>query len=540
MKKILLSILTIGLVSVVAAFGITQAFFSDTETSTGNILAAGAIDLLIDNTSYRTNSAGVLVASPETSWNLKDLTIEKFFNFTDLKPGDVGEDTISIHVNNNDAWACARADISDNSENGLTEPEADLDDTTTTGELGNELNFAFWNDDGDNVFESNETIYIQGPASNVLNGGTLALAQPSSAGPALFGNTPLTGASTEYIGKFYCYGTLATAPVPQQTGGTPLTVGTGFTCNGSAVTNVSQSDMLIGDISFYAVQSRNNDGFSCDSVQWPDVEPVGEVGALLSAYDAPKCDVTVNPGNSIQAAIDAAAEGTTICLADGTHNSDTYPLRLNENDLTLAGVNGPLSSATLSGGVVLDNDNTTVTGLIIGSSTLLGETFGVYVNTGVDSAEVSYNMIVGTSTAVGRGIVNATGTTTNAVYMHNVINTWLTGIFLNPSSGMLANYNTVTGNTVGIGNDNPTNNTLTYNVIKNNSLEGVGAFLSGAESLIVSSNNIYDNGTEDDLKSYGATSVFAENNWWGDTDASDNATGPVDFDPEALVAFVEN
>ena len=74
MKKILISVLSIAVVGAVA-FGATRAFFSDTETSTGNILAAGAIDLEIDNESYVTDVNGVLVASRDTSWDLRDLTV---------------------------------------------------------------------------------------------------------------------------------------------------------------------------------------------------------------------------------------------------------------------------------------------------------------------------------------------------------------------------------------------------------------------------------------------------------------------------------
>ena len=125
MKKLLVSILTVGVVGT-AAFAGANAFFSDTETSTGNILQAGSIDLQIDNTSYKTNTAGVLVASPETTWTLRDLTVQKFFNFTDLKPGDVGEDTISLHVTDNDSWACANVQITENSDYGFSEPEDEM------------------------------------------------------------------------------------------------------------------------------------------------------------------------------------------------------------------------------------------------------------------------------------------------------------------------------------------------------------------------------------------------------------------------------
>ena len=47
MKKILMSVLTIGLVAAVA-FGATQALFSDTETSFDNTFSAGTLDLTVD------------------------------------------------------------------------------------------------------------------------------------------------------------------------------------------------------------------------------------------------------------------------------------------------------------------------------------------------------------------------------------------------------------------------------------------------------------------------------------------------------------
>ena len=48
MQKILLSLLTVGLVASVA-FGATRAYFSDSETSTGNTFAAGTINLKVDD-----------------------------------------------------------------------------------------------------------------------------------------------------------------------------------------------------------------------------------------------------------------------------------------------------------------------------------------------------------------------------------------------------------------------------------------------------------------------------------------------------------
>src|SRR3990170_3382237 len=119
-------LLSLAMVVAAAAviIGATFAFFSDTETSTGNTFTAGAVDLKIDNESYVTStSSGLLVASPNTSWTTTDLTTQKFFDFADLKPGDLGEDTISVEVGSNDAWLCAAARVTVNSDETCTEPE---------------------------------------------------------------------------------------------------------------------------------------------------------------------------------------------------------------------------------------------------------------------------------------------------------------------------------------------------------------------------------------------------------------------------------
>lgn len=46
MKRILLSVMTIGLVSTVV-FGATRAFFTDTEQKTGNTFSTGTIDIAV-------------------------------------------------------------------------------------------------------------------------------------------------------------------------------------------------------------------------------------------------------------------------------------------------------------------------------------------------------------------------------------------------------------------------------------------------------------------------------------------------------------
>lgn len=294
MKKIIYSA---GMIVFVAALamGATGAFFSDTETSTGNTFTAGDIDLKIDNESYAIdfnipdfqNPTGVLVSNPGNSWELADLVAgtHKFFNFEDVKPGDYGEDTISIHVGSNDAWMCAAARLTDDSDQSCTEPELADDPSCVApgfgqGELDSIINFAFWADDGDNVYEpggdNGETIFLQGPLSALDDAGQLALATPSG---GAFGNQPVPGNETVYIGKIWCAGTLTPTNLVQDGSGVLISPlgGTGFTCDGTLIDNAAQTDRVQGDMQFYAVQSRNNPDFSCSSYTpvWPETPITG-------------------------------------------------------------------------------------------------------------------------------------------------------------------------------------------------------------------------------------------------------------------------
>lgn len=267
MKKIIVSLSIIAAVAAIA-IGATTAYFSDTETSTGNTFTAGAIDLTIDNESYVTDSNGVLVASEETSWTLDNLTNQLFFNFSDLKPGDIGEDTISLHVDSNDAWLCAAFEITDDSDQSCTEPELEVDTNCTEpsgeGELADKLEFAFWADDGDNVYETGEYIFLEGTLDDLKNG-KIALADSTRNVWVQQGQPgPLPNNTTKYIGKAWCFGDLGMTQLSQETTG-PLTRPSSATCNGANVNNAPQTDRVMGNIQFYAEQARNNPNFTCAS-----------------------------------------------------------------------------------------------------------------------------------------------------------------------------------------------------------------------------------------------------------------------------------
>jgi predicted ribosomally synthesized peptide with SipW-like signal peptide len=212
MKKIAISLGIIGVVAAIVVGG-TIAYFSDTETSTGNTFTAGSIDLGIDNTSYYNGKE-----SPTTTWSLSyDLDDQQgpgpdgaylFFNFSDLKPGDWGEDTVSLHVDSNNAWACVYMELTANDDVSSKEPELDAGDEVEDsaddldGELAQELNFFFWIDDGDNVFEYEEKPLMYGPAIDVLGGRSYAIADSEESivgyDPTTNDGLPLEGSKTYY------------------------------------------------------------------------------------------------------------------------------------------------------------------------------------------------------------------------------------------------------------------------------------------------------------------------------------------------------
>lgn len=282
-------------VAVAAAIGgATYSFFSDSETSMGNTFTAGAIDLTVDSEQHYNNAVCVpntqaengywwqlapnqtvtvpqypVIGSPcDGSWSAANLGAQKFFNFADVKPGDSGENTISLHVDSNDAYACVDVDIVKNDDVSTVDPETDAADAVENalnnfdGELAQNLNFFAWADtgatpglqgsadpaEGDNIWQANELPLFSngvGSASDVLGGRTYTLADA--------GTGALAGGSTNYVGLAWCAGTMTAAAGV-------------ITCDGSTMGNVAQTDSLVANVAFRVEQARNNPNFSCARV----------------------------------------------------------------------------------------------------------------------------------------------------------------------------------------------------------------------------------------------------------------------------------
>jgi len=277
MKKLFFSTGIVIFVGVVVVNG-TTALFRDTETSSGNTFTAGAIDLFIDNESYYNGQF-----NDETSWSLTNIDDQLFFYFEDVKPGDWGEDTISLHVDDNDSWLCMDVQVASSSENGINNPEAkdgDVSDGPNGGELHESINFIYWADDGDNVLEDNESASV---STSIFTASSTIILSDSSLNIWSASTTPLSPDDTLFIGTGWCFGLLLQNPAQQDglidgSGNNP-TIDPGFICDGSLESNRTQTDSLVINVSFKAIQSRNNAFFLCSALDYPNV---------LTTYEPPE------------------------------------------------------------------------------------------------------------------------------------------------------------------------------------------------------------------------------------------------------------
>ena len=228
-KQILLSILVVSTV-VALIGGATLAYVNDVETSTGNTFTAGEVDLKIDYDCYYNKPVDGTTNCP--SWTLNDLTIEKFFDFNDVKPGDYGEGTISLNIDN-DAWVCARVYNLESKENNCNEPEKNAEpncNLDTIGELQDNLYFSVWMDyNCNNILDGTEKYLIENQKAKPI---VWTIADPTT-------GTPLPAGKN-------CIGVKWNVPW--------------------GVGNYIQSDSLKGDIKFWTEQSRHNPDFRCEEI----------------------------------------------------------------------------------------------------------------------------------------------------------------------------------------------------------------------------------------------------------------------------------
>jgi len=249
MKKIIISLVAIVAVGALAVGG-TIAFYNDAESSPQNIFVAGTIDLTVDSKGAVYNDGTVA----KSSWPAKDLDGEKFFNFDDIKPADRGNRNISLHVGENDAWACLLVTDKTNDENTIINPEdlaGDSTDGLNGGELGQNTEVFVWQDNnGNGTYET-----ASDNALTALDGVTLDDLDKITVADSTFGS-PLTNATTRQVYIAWCAG-------DQTVDGSNGTI----TCDGGGMSDVAQTDKFSANITAYAVQVRHNSDFKCSEVE---------------------------------------------------------------------------------------------------------------------------------------------------------------------------------------------------------------------------------------------------------------------------------
>lgn len=326
-RRTLLS--SFALVAAVAAvyIGATGALFTATSEAQTHVLNAGGVSIEMSDIDHNYNKDPD--AEDPTGFDYAGGS----FSFADLKPLDWGELLFTIGNGANEAHVCAYID----------------------GEVPTQ--------DEDLAFYDLIQFYLGN--TQMLFGQWVSL-----------GTVDADGA-IEY-GVDYCFG------LPTLNSG-------GITFCGidpDADYNAAQNGTFSADIYLFAIQTRNNEGFTCDAIQSFNPE-TGEVdidygylpgpeetlvGATTFAYEpvAPLCDITVDANavdpvapvyNTLTEAVGAANDNDTICVDTGTY---TENVTVDVLGVTIVGLNDPTDAsdkATLLGRMDITEDDVTVRGL---------------------------------------------------------------------------------------------------------------------------------------------------------------------------------
>lgn len=160
MIRILKSLLTIVAVGAIATSA-TSAYFSDTETSTGNTFAAGTLDLNVDG---------------------GNTNVVKF-NVSNLKPGSQPSGAYTLaNVGSINGYLDLENISIVSAENGILDMEADAGDVTADkGELEDVLNVRLFVDrDGDGWIGAGDTVFYNGKVKDLPT--SFDLNEPINAG----------------------------------------------------------------------------------------------------------------------------------------------------------------------------------------------------------------------------------------------------------------------------------------------------------------------------------------------------------------------
>ena len=200
MKKIIGLGIAVAVIIALVTTG-TFAVFSDTETSSPNTFTAGIIDLEVD-------------CAGDTIFSAQDDPLPEIFNYlpaSDIKPGDDGEVTLSLHLktdsNDADLWMQITTLVDD----GGATPESE---TGTDDVISDAIEVLIWLDEGaqagwqgtgtdseegDNIWQDGETILFGTVAPG---GGTLYSLSTTNSGKLTVMDDAVA-CTTYYVGWYW-------------------------------------------------------------------------------------------------------------------------------------------------------------------------------------------------------------------------------------------------------------------------------------------------------------------------------------------------
>lgn len=282
MKKIVIGALLLAVLGV-ASFTGTRAFFSDTETSTGNVFAAGSMDLRVG------------IDSASKSFVPQNLNNRTMFDFKGLMPGDVDSGFFKLE-SSQDAWVCMAADIAEENKSMKHNIElATWVENTPDGKVGT-------------AEVGTLEAYTLGQYDQA---GWVAVQDKSVNG------TPLSADEQYEQGFAYCFGEFA-----RNDDGSLVVEKSMPVCNGASVPNGAQGGIVKGEIRFHAVQARNNPDFQCSGLNPAVPASAGEITSVTAEYTSVAGEYSgVYVGFSEADVVDATAIELRLNLSGGTSTS---------------------------------------------------------------------------------------------------------------------------------------------------------------------------------------------------------------------------